>query len=145
MKLFSFAVSILFILSSCNKDSDKSLYQEYEGSWVLVKMSGNTPNSETTGPAMQWQETYLFKSNGTFLKSRKQGGSVTDSKGTFTVIKSEEGTRLELTHHTDSEIIGSCLGNQKEVLYLESKEVLTSTWNHCDGPGLVYERTMKMI
>ncbi len=133
------------MLTSCNKDSDKSLYEDYQGSWVLVKMSGNTPNSETMDPAMAWQETYLFKSNGTFLKSRKKDGEIIDSKGTFTVLKSEEGTMLELTHSLESEIIGSCLGNLKEVLFLESKEVLISTWNQCDGPGLVYEKLTKML
>lgn len=136
---------MLFILSSCNKDSDKSLYQDYQGSWVLVKMSGNTPDSETMGPEMAWQENYMFKSNGTFLKSRKKDGEVIDSKGTYSVIKSEEGTVLELTHASESEIIGSCLGNQKEILFLESNEVLISTWNHCDGPGLVYEKLTKLL
>jgi hypothetical protein len=35
-------------------------------------MSGSIPNSETTGAAMEWQEFYLFNTNGTFTKSEKE-------------------------------------------------------------------------
>jgi hypothetical protein len=33
---------------------------------------GSIPNSETTGAAMEWQEFYLFNTNGTFTKSEKE-------------------------------------------------------------------------
>ena len=140
MKHLAFIFGLLFILTSCNKESEKSIPQDYQGRWVLVKMSGNTPNSETTGPEMMWQEFYEFNSNGTFSKSREQNSTITESSGTFTVVKSEEGTLLELNHTSNSDIIGSCLGNQKEVLILESSSVMTSSWNQCDGPGLAYEK-----
>lgn len=143
MKVITFVFGLLCILSSCNKESEKSIYQDYQGQWVLVKMSGNTPDSETTGQEMEWQESYKFNGNGTFLKSRQQNGTVTESSGSFTVLKSEEGTSLELIHTSTSDIIGSCLGDQKEVLFLESSNVMTSTWNQCDGPGLEYEKTIK--
>lgn len=144
MKVSTFIIGLLIFLSSCNKDSEKSIYQDYQGLWVLVKMSGNTPNSETTGQEMGWQESYKFNSNGTFSKSREQNGTVTESAGTYTAVKSEEGKRLELTFASTSDIIGSCLGNQKEVLFLQSPTVMTSTWNQCDGPGLEYEKTIKI-
>lgn len=140
MKFITFVFGFLLILSSCNKDSEKSIFQDYQGQWVLVKMSGNTPDSETSGQEMVWQESYKFNSNGTFSKSREQNGTVTESSGSFTVLKSEEGTSLELTHASTSDIIGSCLDDQIEILFLESKSVLTSTWNQCDGPGLEYEK-----
>jgi hypothetical protein len=35
-------------------------------------MSGSIPNSETTGTTMEWQEFYLFNTNGTFTKSEKE-------------------------------------------------------------------------
>jgi hypothetical protein len=35
-------------------------------------MSGSIPNSETTAAAMEWQEFYLFNTNGTFTKSEKE-------------------------------------------------------------------------
>jgi arylsulfatase A-like enzyme len=44
----------------------------YFGKWTLVSMSGSIPNSETTGAAMEWQEFYLFNTNGTFTKSEKE-------------------------------------------------------------------------
>ncbi|MFT4832154.1 MAG: hypothetical protein ACI815_001806 [Psychroserpens sp.] len=144
MKLTTFLFGLLFIISSCNKHSEKSIYQDYQGRWNLTKMSGNTANSETTGSDMEWQESYVFNSNGTFLKSREQNGNLTESSGSFTVTKSEEGNILELTHVSDSNIIGSCLGNKKEVLVLQSKVVLSSTWNQCDGPGLEYEKAMNI-
>ncbi len=144
MKVITFVFGLLCILSSCHKDSEKSIYQDYQGQWVLVKMSGNTPNSETTGQEMGWQESYTFNSNGTFSKSRDQNGTIAESTGSFTVVTSEEGIRLELTHASKSDIIGSCLGDQKEVLFLESSSVMTGTWNQCDGPGLEYKKRIKM-
>lgn len=144
MRISTFFFGLLLFLSSCNKDSEKSIFQDYQGLWVLVKMSGNTPDSETTGQEMEWQESYKFNSDGTFSKSREQNGTVTESAGTFTVVKSEEGKRLELTFASASDIIGSCLGNQREVLFFQSSTVMTSTWNQCDGPGLEYEKTIKI-
>jgi arylsulfatase A-like enzyme len=46
----------------------------YFGKWTLVSMSGSIPNSETTGATMEWQEFYLFNTNGTFTKSEKKFG-----------------------------------------------------------------------
>ncbi len=144
MKVSTFFFGLLLFLSSCNKDFDKSIYQDYQGLWVLVKISGNTPDSETTGQEMGWQESYKFNNDGTFSKSREQNGTVTESAGTYSAVKSEEGKRLELTFASKSDIIGSCLGDQKEVLLLQSSTVMTSTWNQCDGPGLEYEKGMKI-
>ena len=142
MKLIAVVFAFLFMLSSCNKDSDKSIYHDYQGKWVLVKMSGNTPDSETTGEEMVWQESYKFNGNGTFTKERDQNGALTESSGSLTVLKSEEGTLLELIHATENDIIGSCLGDKKEVLVLKSTSVMTITWNQCDGPGLEYDKMM---
>lgn len=144
MKIITLVFGLLCILSSCNKDSEKSIYQEYQGQWVLVKMSGNTPNSETIDQEMAWQESYTFNSNGTFSKSRDQNGTIRESSGSFSVVTSEERIRLELTHASKTDIIGSCLGDQKEILMLESSSVMTSTWNQCDGPGLEYKKQIKM-
>lgn len=144
MKLSIFILGLFLIISSCNKDSAKSIFQKYEGRWNLTKMSGNTPNSETTGAEMEWQESYIFYSNGSFLKSREQNGMVSISSGDYTAAKSEEGIVLELLHDADNNIIGSCLGNKKEVLFLENKLVLRNTWNQCDGPGLEYEKAINI-
>ena len=144
MKVSTYFFGLLILLFSCNKESEKSIYQDYQGIWVLVKMSGNTPDSETTGQEMGWQESYTIINDGTFSKSREQNGIETQSAGSFNVVKSDEGTRLELTFASESDIIGSCLGDQKEVLFLQSPTVMTSTWNQCDGPGLEYEKTTKI-
>ncbi|WP_235832137.1 hypothetical protein [Flavobacterium ranwuense] len=112
----------------------------YYGKWTLVSMSGSIPNSETTGAAMEWQEFYIFNTNGTFTKSRERNSVKTSISGTYTTATQSDGIFFELTYTNDNEIIGSCYGNQKEQLYLTANNSLSSTWSYCDGPGLVYKK-----
>jgi hypothetical protein len=48
-----------------------------------------------------------------------------------------------LTYSIDSDIIGSCSSELKEELNFQSENVLLSTWQQCDGPGLKYEKSIK--
>jgi hypothetical protein len=46
-------------------------------------MTGQVPNSEVSGQAMKWQESYQLNSDGTFTKSREKNGSVTEATGNY--------------------------------------------------------------
>ena len=140
MKNLFIMVAVLSIFSSCSRDTVPSATADYQGKWTLVKMSGSIPNSETTGAAMEWQEFYMFNTNGTFTKSRERNAVKTTISGTYIVTNQPEGKYLELTYTNDSEIIGSCYGNQKEALYFTANNSLSSTWRNCDGPGLEYKK-----
>jgi hypothetical protein len=132
---------LLFTFSSCSEDSEVISSADYSGKWTLVKMSGMKSNSETTGSDMEWQEFYVFDNDGTFTKSRERGETKTKASGTFTINTISDGDYLQLSYPQASDIIGNCSGNQKEELYLNSENLLTTSWKNCDGPALVYDIT----
>nr|WP_315211813.1 hypothetical protein [uncultured Flavobacterium sp.] len=141
MKKRIILVAFLTIFTSCFKDEAEAIVTpDYYGKWNLVAMTGSLQNSGTTGAAMAWQEFYLFNTNGTFTKSREENSIKTTLSGTYTTTTQSDGIFFELTYPNDSEIIGSCYGNQKEVLFLNSNNSLSSTWSYCDGPGLKYKK-----
>jgi hypothetical protein len=140
MKYLTILVAFFSIFNSCSKDTVATHNTDYQGKWTLIKMSGSMVDSGTTGSAMEWQEFYLFNSNGTFTKSRERNGIKTTISGTYTTTNHIEGFYFELTYPNDSEIIGSCYGNQKEELYITENNTLSSTWKNCDGPGLEYKK-----
>jgi hypothetical protein len=141
MKKQIILVAFLAIFSSCSKDEAEAIVTtDFYGKWTLVAMTGSFQNSGTTGAAMEWQEYYLFNTNGTFTKSRERNGITTTLSGTYTTTNQSDGIFFELTYPNDSEIIGSCYGNQKEGLYLTDNNSLSSTWSYCDGPGLKYKK-----
>lgn len=127
------------ILISCTKEDNFDI-DRYPQKWTLIKMTSQIPNSERTGESMEWQEYYLLKSDGTFLKRRERDGIKYDASGKFQFITITDGTLLELTHDTKNQIIGNCYSNQTEQLYLKSADKLVGTWQMCDGPRLEYER-----
>jgi hypothetical protein len=131
-----FFVTALF---SCSSD-DESPFKDYKGKWILTQMTGMTANSQTTGSEMQWQEFYVLDANGTFTKSREKDGFVIEITGTYSQINSLTGTVLLFTYSINSDIIGSCSSELKEELNFLSENVLLSTWQQCDGPGLKYEK-----
>lgn len=140
MKHLTILVAFLSIFNSCSRDTVTTNSADYHEKWTLVKMSGTLHDSETTGAAMEWQEFYLFNANETFTKSRERNAIKTTISGTYTTTTHPDGIYLELTYPNDSEIIGSCYGNQKEALYFTNNNTLSSTWKSCDGPGLEYKK-----
>jgi hypothetical protein len=140
MKYVVILIGFLSIFSSCSKDTAAMNDTGYYGKWTLVKLWVSRANSDTTGIAMEWQEFYLFNTNGTFTKSRERNGIKTTASGSYTVENHSKGVYLELAYPNDSEIIGSCYGNQKEELYFIGNNSLSSTWKSCDGPGLEYKK-----
>ncbi len=127
-------------LCSCSKDDFSVGLNDVIGNWKLVQMTGNIPNSETTGSEMEWQESYLLNSDGTFQKSRDRDGLVIEAFGTYSLIENTEEVFLELNFNNQSEIIGSCSSDIKESMTFQSENIFTSSWNACDGPGLKYEK-----
>lgn len=139
LKKFLLAIFLINILLSCSGEG-VAHHEKYPQKWVLVKMSGQMMGSETTGEEMYWQEYYLFYENGKFTKHRELDGLNTEASGKFERIENLNEILLELNYDNQSEIVGSCSGNQSETLWLKSNEVLFSTWLQCDGPGLEYTR-----
>ncbi|NHN27773.1 hypothetical protein FIA58_019000 [Flavobacterium jejuense] len=132
---------IIGILCSCNKNDDETnLESGIIGNWKLIQMTGSLINSETTGAEMEWQESYRLNGDGTFQKSRNRDGVITEVSGTYNLINNSNESLLELNFTSESEIVGSCTSNNKEIMNLQSETIFLSSWNACDGPGLKYKK-----
>lgn len=139
MRILILLFAIALFAGSCSKD-EKMEPDANTQKWVLVKMSGMAPNSETMGGDMEWQEYYLLYSDGTFMKQREREGIQVNARGNFTFTDKTQGKYLELIYDANSEIIGSCNGNNTETLWVVADDKLSGTWLACDGPGLEYEK-----
>ena len=138
MKKLLFFICGVWIFTSCAKEFDLDKFPQ---KWQLTSMSGQTPNSTTSGSDMEWQESYLLNSDGTFRKSRIQNGVLTEASGTFVFKDLTDGKFLELFFKNSSNIIGSCTTSAlKETLWVRSEVKMSGTWSNCDGIGLEYER-----
>jgi hypothetical protein len=137
MKNILFLFVSVWILNSCTKESNLDKFPQ---TWKLTSMSGQTSNSSTSGSDMEWQETYILKSDGTFTKSRERNGVIIEASGNFVFKDLTDGKYLELSYESNSTIIGSCTPGLKETLWVRSESNMSGTWSYCDGPGLEYER-----
>ena len=142
---FSYLFLALFLfLNSCSKNEEVNEVQNFTVSqfpqkWKLVKMTGSLKNSATTGQQMSWQESYVFNTDGSFLKTRIENGDLTSSAGNYTFDEKENF--FLLNHSQPSVLVGNCSSDTTEYLYLDEKNYyLLSSWWACDGPGLFYER-----
>lgn len=145
MKYFSLLFLLVGLLTSCSKDEDDTLKPEMSlyGKWTLVKITGSMPSYELTESSLDRYESYNFNEDGTFTKIRVKDNVSTNASGTFLAKVNDGVTYLELTYTSESDLIGSCYGNLKEELYLsDDKITLSSTWKHCDGPGLDYQKNI---
>ncbi|QED37656.1 hypothetical protein FK178_07910 [Antarcticibacterium arcticum] len=138
------------VLSSCSTDADEiSLNKEdIYGKWNLVKMTGSFGNSLTTGEDMEWQESYNFNRDGTFIKSRSRDGELTEAAGTFVITENDSqfndpliNFSIEIEFSNSNSIAASCYsGGMKEELYFRGDRML-SNYHACDGPGLEYKKS----
>ncbi|MEP6805826.1 MAG: hypothetical protein ABI892_14960 [Flavobacterium sp.] len=145
MKKFGIVIILMLSLISCSSekndaDSKATVLTDYYGKWTLIKMSGSFINSETTGSKMEWQETYVFNTDGTFTKTRVKNNITTVSSGTFVLTNIDNKTGFALTHKEKSSIIGNCHGDLSEFLSVNQDGLLQSSWQMCDGPGLIYKK-----
>ncbi len=149
MKYFILLFALLVIFSSCTTDAEEIglAREDIYGKWNLVQMSGNFPNSETTGENMEWQESYLFNPDGSFLKIRMRDNAVIEADGTFVI---NENTSLfedplidfyiEILFSNSNSIAASCYsGGMKEELFFRNGRMI-SNYHACDGSGLEYKK-----
>jgi hypothetical protein len=132
--LFLFVI----ILTSCSKEFDSDKFPQ---EWKLISMSADqiAPAIIKTGSEMEWQETYILNSDGTFTKSRNRDGIITEASGTFVFKDISNEKYFELSFFTGTSLLASCTPG-KEMMWVISETKMQGTWNACDGIGLEYER-----
>jgi len=143
-KLILIVIATCSILSCSNEDEkleeQKFDSEKYPQKWKLIKMKGSLINYERTGKNMSFQEYYLLKSDGTFLKHREHNGTNYEVSGSFSIVDYNDYKFVELVHEMDNEIIANCDSGKTENLWLKSENELKGTWDTCDGPKLDYKR-----
>jgi hypothetical protein len=115
---------------------------KFPQTWQLASMSGMVANvPPSNGADMAWQENYILKTNGKFIKSRVRDEILVSATGVYEIVKLEDGDYLKLSYESEEDIIGNCSDKPEEYLKFETANSLIGTWWACDGPGLFYERT----
>lgn len=138
-KLGIIFIVMLSLVSCLGTDSKKTNANGYYGKWKLYNMG--VRNTNVTVDTLEWQETYDFNTDGTFIKTRIKEDKKTTGSGKFVVKKIDNETNFELTYNEKTDIIGSCLGDLTESLTLNKENLLVSNWQMCDGPGLIYKKS----
>lgn len=146
-KLVTLSV-LLFTIFSCSVDTDNMPELDPYGTWELVRTHGQVPDSERTGSEMQFQENYLIREDGTFIKKREEDGITTQITGTY--LLDEEGFTsqwgspmwfITMKYEERSILIASCTSSQlEEDLFFTRDLRLVSTHHQCDGLGLEYRK-----
>jgi hypothetical protein len=140
MKNLLAPVLVLLSLSACQKeDLVEAEGNAYPQTWQLVQMTGNFP--AFTGADLPWQETYIFRSDSTFTKTRQKGAQLEEASGTFSVRDNAPGTSLVLTYPADTDLLTNCSAVPQEYLQLQGNEVLIGSREACDGPRFEYKKS----
>lgn len=131
---------LLALLGSCQKEELVEAQTElYPQTWQLVKLRSSWTNTVLTGAALPYQETYVFRADSTFTKTRQLKGQLVEASGTFSVPTAARPYAL-LTYSAMNDLIGSCATRQlQEALFIKN-DTLVNTWEACDGPRLSYKK-----
>ena len=143
-KVFLLLTVICFSAFSLDSDVDPSI--DPGGNLILVKTIGQTEGSEKTGAVMPFQESYNFRSDGAFTKTREVDEETISATGTYTILETEGADQgdflfsIHLEYQEESPIIANCDDSLTEHLNLTTNYILKSTWEQCDGLSLFYRK-----
>ncbi len=133
------------VLFSCNEDADP--VRTLVGEWDLVSAYSVWTGRTYVGDEMNYQQTYQFRSDGTFTKTQILDGNLQEGKGSYSTeqpeaVAIEAGARLNviLNFTEGEELAGNCFGPNLENLVLNRNQELKNSWSACDGPGLTYKK-----
>jgi hypothetical protein len=129
-------------LGSCQEEEGGATQATpYPQTWQLVKFTASWTNMVSTGAALPWQETYVFRADSTFTKTRTQNGQLANASGTFSMRTAAAGQYTILTYNAANTLLGTCTPRElQEHLLIKASDTLVNTWQACDGPRLEYEK-----
>lgn len=85
MKIFLCFMVISFGLNSCTTETLIPDNYEHQGKWELQRTKGNIKDAPYEQP--DFRESYVFKKNGTFVKTRSDGNIEETAEGTYKLVK----------------------------------------------------------
>lgn len=145
MKYHIFLFALFLSLYSCSIETSVPDNYEHQGTWELVRTRSNMADAAYEEP--QVRETYTFRNNGTFIKSRFEGASEETAEGTYKLVNrpwngaGEPLLFLDLKFTTGLPLVANCAVEPVEHLIINSEYLLINTWVACDGFLMEYEKT----
>lgn len=135
---------LFLIITSCTKEEEIT-DRSFLGEWKLEKTIASFDSSERTGAAMEWQESYTLREDGTFTKTRVRDNETLVAEGTFTIhnepYHNSGIAHIAIVYESENNIIATCYSDKfQEDLYFQTKDKMIGTWEHCDGLGLEYSK-----
>lgn len=144
--MYKTAPFFLFVLlafacdnNSMSSNNKMSTPEELVGEWTLEGIeSANPAMQDSSFDDMDYSESYSFKDDGTFVKSRQDGAT---AEGTVSVRETEEGDYYILSYGSDApmELLSSCQSGE-ESLKIEGEKLINDS-RMCDRPRYTYSRS----
>ncbi len=145
MKHQFFFVALFLSLYACSVDTSVPDNYEHQGIWELKRTRSNIANAGYEEPVIE--ETYSFKSNGTFTKTRLNGIVRKEAAGTYQLVNKpwngngEPLLFLDLKFESGVDLVANCEVEPVEHLIITSEYFLVNTWIACDGFLMEYEKS----
>ncbi len=133
-------LNIFLLVSNCQGDlktTNSDLEKTEKWELTLMKSGSRTGNEEQSLP---YKESYTFKTDSTFTKSRQDLTEYAEGWGTYKKNKTTEGIYYNLIYNHTANITGGCTGDTSEDLLLREDGKLQNTWMMCDGPFKEYSK-----
>jgi hypothetical protein len=139
-------MALFLVIGSCS-DDDMVKSQEFSTSdlpqtWELYFLTTGLSGESLEGDEISFEETYVFRQDGTFSKSYKSDSFQGAGKGTFIVEETGDGELIRLSYDSEIGELSQCSRENLETINI-SEDSTTLRNVACiafDGPGLYYQR-----
>jgi len=137
--LWVLLASVFMIGSGCSREEEAPAFT-VEGRWALIRY--DAPGEEPGVGASVWEESYVFRPDGTFTKTRTIDDNVSEATGTYAVSAPEPASEtvkfnVELAFETGAGLVGDCTPGTESLIVNRNQE-LHNTWPACNGPAITY-------
>lgn len=145
MKYFICFFVLCLSLQACSVDSSVADDYDHQGTWNLARTKSNMVDADYNEQP-EYRESYTFRNNGTFIKTRTLDDSKETAEGTYKIVKrpwngaGEPLLSLELKFGNESPLLANCSQEPVEHLIITSQYLLINTWIMCDGFHMEYEK-----
>jgi len=140
-------LTVIFLMSVACQEENLPVSEEVVGEWKLIQ-SHHYVGTEVirNGDNLEWQETYTFRPNGAFQKTRITAAGPTTASGTFVTedapLYLSRPVRLlvKLTFNSDAALSGGCSPGTEELDLSSHDGFLRNYAVGCEKPILTYNR-----
>ncbi|KEO74623.1 hypothetical protein [Anditalea andensis] len=145
MKKIFYIIAVIIFLPGCQEDNQPA--SEVVGEWQLIQ-SHHYVGTEVIreGEDLEWQEVYVFRSDGKFAKTRTTSSGNLNASGTYMVedaplyLSRPVKLLLKLTFTTGDGLAGGCSPGTEE-FDLSSHDGMVRNYSiACQNPILTYQK-----